>query len=268
MALRSIFALASATGILAFLYPFLQSAAGQPTGGQAHNQDAPLLTVALIGLSLVALLIEVQGQTITAKTVAVLGILVATTSVLRFIEVAIPLPGGFSPIFAPIILAGYVFGSRFGFLMGSLTLLVSGLATGGVGPWLPYQMYTAGWVGLTAGVVSTFVPVPMSGQATERRAVVLLSALGFTWGLLYGAIMNVFFWPYAMGPASQTWEPGISLGESLGRYAAFYLVTSLGWDVVRGVGNVLLLLALGIPVMRALIRFRRRFYFEAPTHHG
>ena len=36
------------------------------------------------------------------------------------------------------------------FLLGVLTLLVSAILTGGVGPWLPYQMFTAGWVGLSA----------------------------------------------------------------------------------------------------------------------
>ena len=150
----SIYAFSAAIGVLAFVYPFFLDA--RPTGplGIAHGQDAPLVTTALVGLSLVALLVELQGQAISAKMVATLGVLVAITSVLRFIEVAVPMPGGFSPIFAPIILAGYVFGGRFGFLMGAFTLLVSGLITGGVGPWLPYQMFTAGWVGLTAGWLS------------------------------------------------------------------------------------------------------------------
>ena len=69
----------------------------------AHGQDATLVTTALVGLSLIALLVELQGQAISAKTVALLGVMVAITSVLRFVEVAVPMPGGFSPIFAPII---------------------------------------------------------------------------------------------------------------------------------------------------------------------
>jgi energy-coupling factor transport system substrate-specific component len=263
-----IYGLSGAIGVLAFLYPFFAPAATRTSHGMAHSQDAPLLTAALVGLSVVALIVELQGQAISAKLVAMLGVLVAITSVLRFIEVTIPMPGGFSPIFAPIILAGYVFGSRFGFLMGAFTLLVSGLVTGGVGPWLPYQMFTAGWAGLTAGWVSGAMEraARLTGhwgpQRSLRPDIVVLCAFGFAWGLLYGAIMNIWFWPFAVGPVEQTWSPGTGLGETLARYATFYLITSLGWDMARAVGNGALILLLGAPVLQALIRFRRRFHFE------
>ena len=226
------------------------------------------------GLAMIALLIDLQGQSISAKTVALLGVLIAITSVLRFIETAMPMPGGFSPIFAPIILAGYVFGARFGFLMGAFTLLVSGLVTGGVGPWLPYQMFTAGWAGLTAGWLARGISwltrssngVPSSNSL--RLDILVLCLFGFVWGLLYGAIMNIWFWPFAVGPVEQTWSPGTSLGQTLSRYAAFYLITSLAWDMMRAIGNVVLIFLLGAPTLRVLNRFRRRFYFEVNPHAG
>jgi energy-coupling factor transport system substrate-specific component len=262
--------------VLAFVYPFFTSSEAAAQQGVAHGQDASLLTAALVSLSVIALLVELQGRSLSAKTVAMLGVLVAVTSVLRFLEVAFPLPGGFSPIFVPIIVAGYVFGGRFGFLMGTFTLLASALVTGGVGPWLPYQMFTAGWAGLTAGWLkrivdwtrqwvggpqtATHIARPTSN--TSRRPVLILSAFGFLWGLLYGAIMNVYFWPFAVGPARQTWAPGIGLGETLARYGAFYAVTSLAWDLARAVGNVALMLVLGGPMIKALERFRRRFHFQ------
>ncbi len=255
----AIYTLSAAVGVLAFIYPFLSDA-------HAHGQDAVLATTALVGLALVALLVELQGQTISAKTVALLGVLVAIASVLRFVEVAVPMPGGFSPIFAPIILAGYVFGSRFGFLMGAFTLLVSGLITGGVGPWLPYQMFAAGWAGLTAG----WLPRGKRQEAGGRGADLgfghwelgFLSIFSFAWGLLYGAIINLYFWPFAAGPVEQSWASGIGLRETLARYAAFYAVTSLGWDMARAIGNAGLILLLGAPTVRIFVRFRRRFHFE------
>ena len=254
-----IYILSAAIGVLAFVYPFFADASRQPQAS-AHTQDAPLITAALVGLSVIALLVELQGRAISAKTVALLGVLVALTSVLRFIETAVPMPGGFSPIFAPIILAGYVFGSRFGFLMGTFTLLASALITGGVGPWLPYQMFTAGWAGMTAGWLARITH--HTGRFRESIELVTLCAFGFAWGLLYGAIINVYFWPFAAGPAAQAWTPGLGLWETLGRYGAFYAVTSLGWDMARAIGNVALILLLGPATVRALTRFRRRFYFE------
>jgi energy-coupling factor transport system substrate-specific component len=48
---------------------------------------------------------------------------------------------------------------------------------------------------------------------------------------------------------------------TLVRYGVFYLTTSLWWDAGRGIGNVLLLLLLGAPVLRLLRRFHDRFHF-------
>lgn len=267
-----IYALSGAIGMLAFIYPFFLSNQTDDSMGIAHGQDAALVTTALVGLALIALLVELQGQAISAKTVAVLGVMVAITSVLRFIEVAIPMPGGFSPVFAPIILSSYVFGGRFGFLMGTFTMLTSALITGGVGPWLPYQMFTGGWIGMTAGWLSRFMPHTPRTRPRKRWSpethrhrpltILVLSVFGFTWGLAYGMIINLYFWPFATGPIEQAWTPGTSLGEALVRYTVFYVATSLGWDLIRAVGNMMLILLLGAPTVRALARFQRRFHFE------
>jgi energy-coupling factor transport system substrate-specific component len=251
----AIYLLSGVIGLGAFAYPFFLPAAQLVSGDTfLSGTGAPLLTLMLLTLCLAALLVETQGEAVSAKFVATLGMLVAVTSVLRFIEVAIPGPGGFSPIFVPIILAGYVFGGRFGFLMGSLTLLASALITGGVGPWLPYQMFTAGWVGLTAGWLPHL--------KRPYLEVALLALFSLLWGILYGAVMNVYFWPFIAGQAALSWQPGAGWQAALTRYLAFYLATSLLWDLARGLGNVVFMLAVGLPVLRTLVRFRTRFHFE------
>jgi energy-coupling factor transport system substrate-specific component len=255
-----IYLLSSAIGVLAFAYPFFTfTGPASASGATAHGQDAPLVTAGLVGISLLALLLELHGQAISAKLVATLGVLVAIISVLRFIEVVIPAPGGFSPIFAPVILAGYVFGGRFGFLLGAFTLLVSGLITGGIGPWLPYQMFATGWVGLTAGWLRPLARL----LKPARLEIVVLCVFGFGWGLLYGAIMNLYFWPFVSGPVDQSWASGSGIGSALQRYALFYVTTSLGWDLARSVGNVAFILLLGRPLVSAFARFQRRLHFEA-----
>jgi energy-coupling factor transport system substrate-specific component len=270
----ALYGLSMAIGIVAFTYPFLVPIAQSPVTGQSHARDAPLLLTVLVGLCFMVLLLEVQGQAVNAKFVALLGILVSINAVLRFVEVAIPVPGGFSPIFPLIVLTGYVFGGRFGFLMGALTLLVSALITGTVGPWLPYQMFTAGWMGMSVPLCRPLVrlgstilrtrPRPAQQRRSEAQIVelVVLSAFAGLWGLAYGAIVNVWFWPFAVGPADQHWTRGAGVAETLRHYAAFYLATSLAWDAIRAVGNVLLLLAFGAPALGALRRFQRRFAFS------
>lgn len=244
-------------GVVAFVYPFLQPAlqrSATADGATLAPAITPLLTTTLLAVCLLALLIEMQGARASAKVVAAMGMLVAATSVLRFIETAIPGPGGFSPIFVPIIFAGYVFGARFGFLMGAFTLLVSALITGGVGPWLPYQMFVSAWVGFSAGLL------PATGG--NNQEIVMLAVFAGLWGLLFGFITNLYFWPFFAGELSMSWEPGSNLSTTVTRYLAFYGATSLLWDVVRAIGNVAMVAVLGLPTIRALRRFRDRFQFE------
>lgn len=251
----------SGIGLLAFLYPFLWPAFTLNTSiGNAHITEMPLLITGILGLCLVVLLFEVQSQAVDAKLIALLGVLVALNATLRFIEIAIPGPGGFSPIFFLIILTGYVFGARLGFLMGSMTMLVSALVTGGVGPWLPAQMLAAGWTGMSAPVLRPLVRLfKLEGKRSE---VLLLAFFGAGWGFLYGAIMNLWSWPFIVGPIGQSYVPGAGIERTLRLYSAYYLVTSLAWDAILALGSFIILLLFAEPTLRALRRFQRRFEFS------
>jgi len=255
-----IYAVTTGVGIVMFLSPFFLPALRQSVNpNQAHAQDSPLMLMFLLGMAFLVLALEVQGQAVSAPTIALLGILVSINAVLRFVDVVMPLPGGFSPIFFLIVMAGYVFGGRFGFLMGALTLLVSGILTGGVGPWLPSQMFTAGWIGLSAPACRPLAR--WLAKENTKIEIIILAVFTGLWGFLYGAIMNLYFWPYVAGDAGQYWQPGVSPGETLRRYAVFYLATSLWWDAGRAAGNALMLAAVGRPALQALRRFEARFRF-------
>jgi energy-coupling factor transport system substrate-specific component len=219
----------------------------------------PLVFTALGAGCLVVLLLLVQGKAGAggqgaSKLVALLGVLVAIDATLRLVPTVL----GASPIFLLIMLVGAVFGASFGFQMGALTILLSAMLTGGMGPWLPYQMLGAAWIGLTAGWL------PRGGS--ERRRLATLAAFGAVWGVLFGALMNLWFWPFGAPGAGEAgslyWTPGLSFMETVERYARFYLVTSLGFDLFRAAGNVVLVLVLGGPLLRLLERYRRRFSWE------
>jgi len=161
------------------------------------------------------------------------------------------------------MLVGAVYGPSLGFQMGVLTLLLSAFLTGGLGPWLPFQMLGAGWVGLTAGWLPR---LSVGGDVAPRRRLLLLAGFGAVWGLLFGALLNLYFWPFAapgLGTdAGLYWSPDLAFGETVARYARFYLVTSFAHDIFRAVGNAVLVLALGGPILRTLERFRSRFSWE------
>ena len=249
---------ASLIGLVAFGYPFVLPSLARGGDQTGHAADAPLVFAVVTALCLVAIAAELgaAGAPVAAsKTVALLGVLVATDATLRLAPSFL----GASPIFLLIVLVGTVFGSAFGFQMGALTMLVSAFLTGGLGPWLPYQMLGAGWVGMTAG----WLPRP----ADPRRRLLLLAVFGALWGFLYGALLNLWFWPFS-APGVGTvaglyWQPGMAFGETISRYVRFYLVTSLGFDLFRAAGNAALVLALGGPALRVLERFRRRFAWES-----
>jgi energy-coupling factor transport system substrate-specific component len=64
-----------------------------------------------------------------------------------------------------------------------------------------------------------------------------------------------------VGTSATHWQPGSGAWETIGRYAAFYLTTSLWWDMGRALGNFALILLFGAPVLQLLRRFKQRFEF-------
>ena len=252
--------LASVVGLVAFFLPFLSPPPETASSALAHAQDAPLFMLAISFLCVVIIIANLTSRQMSTRTIAILGILTAVNAVLR----AVPGPAGFSAVFFLLILCGYVYGSTFGFLLGSLSLLASALIGGGVGPWLPFQMFVSGWVGLMSGWLPDL-------RKRGRLEIVLLVGWGGLWGLVFGLLMNLWFWPYISGPytvTEQTWQPGLSLVEGLRRYAAFYLVTSVWWDAWRAAGNALGIALLGAPLLKVLRRFERALRFEAVSIEG
>ncbi len=243
-------AVTSLVGVAAFTWPFLLH--GTSAATQAHAADAPWVFMAVLPLLVAVILAELSEGALDAKAVAVLGILAACGAALR-----IPSPGvaGFEPVFFLLIPAGRVLGRSFGFVLGALTIAVSALVTGGVGPWLPFQMFGAAWIGFGAGCLP---------PARGRVEIALLAAYAAMAGLVYGALLNLWFWPFGAGATGQlAYVPGAGVLENLHRFLLFDLTTSLGFDIPRAVTTAVLVLVLGAPVLAALRRVCRRAAFDA-----
>ena len=240
-------------GIAAFFYPFLLSNVDQSGEGAARSQDAPLIFGIVLSMALLLFVLELTRQGMNAKTVSMLAVVMVAAAALR-----IPtLPAGASAFYFLVIIGGYVFGARLGFLLGAGALFVSAFAVGGFGPWLPFQTFAAGWVGLSAGWLGALLQTRL--RERKRVELIVLAAFAALWGFLFGAIMNLWFWPFVAQGASISWEPGMGLGETLRHYWSFYLLTSAGWDAWRALAKVVLVLVAGRPTIDLLVRFRDRF---------
>src|SRR6185312_915031 len=149
-------------------------------------------------------------------------------------------------------------GPGFGFVLGNVAMFASAALTGGGGPWLPFQMLAAGWIGMFAGVLP---------RARGRAELVLLAAYGMVASIAYGFVLNLWFWPFGASDigtgAAVSFVPGAPLAENLRRWLSFSLSTSLGFDIPRGVVTALALLLVGRPVLLALRRAARRAAFDA-----
>jgi energy-coupling factor transport system substrate-specific component len=79
-------------------------------------------------------------------------------------------------------------------------------------------------------------------------------------------------WPFSapgLGErAGLYWVPGMGFVETVATYARFYVATSLVYDAFRAGANVLLVLALGRPLLRLLDRYRDRFTWQPWTSVG
>lgn len=242
-----VYLLVALLGCAAFLYPFFLPASMVPDS--SHTGDAPLVAAAIGGLVVVAVLLEVRRGTMTVATVALLGVLSAACGLLRILD----LPGGGNGIFFLLVLAAAAFGARFGFLLGLCSMAVGAILTGGIGPWLPFQMLALGGMGAGAGAIGRG-----SGNLPMRVQAVALAAYGWVWGFLYGAIMNLWFWPFSRTGDQLSWQPGLGLTDTLHHYWSFYVATSFAWDAAGAFANAVIILVTAGTLLPSLRRFAHR----------
>jgi energy-coupling factor transport system substrate-specific component len=246
-------ALVSLVGLLAFGWPLLVTG----DAPLATVGDPTLLFALLLPLVVAVVLAELADGGMDARTVAMLGVLAAAGAALRPLGTGV---AGFEPVFFLLVLAGRAFGPGFGFALGASTLFASALVTAGVGPWLPFQMLGAAWVGTGAGLL----PRRWRG----RTELVVLGAYGAFAGLAYGFLLNLTVWPFLLGGGQSASEialvPGDAVLANLQRFVLFTLATSMGFDIPRALLTGTLVVVTGRPLLRALRRAGRRAAFDAP----
>jgi energy-coupling factor transport system substrate-specific component len=245
--------LASIAGLAMFVWPLF---AAPPPASAGHTADAPLVFVIILPVLIAVVLAELGTGGLDAKAVALLGVLSAINAALRPLGAG---TAGIETVFFLLVLAGRVFGPGFGFVLGATSLFASALLTAGVGPWLPFQILAAAWVGMGAGLLPR--------RPGGRWEIAMLAVYGFLAAYAYGLLMNLWFWPYSTGLDTQlSYVAGDPALANLHRFLVFTLLTSaLGWDTGRALTNLVAIAIAGPAVLAALRRAARRAAFDAPA---
>lgn len=243
--------LTTVVGVIAFGWPLL---ADPEATVIAHSSDAPWMFAVLLPFVIAVVFTQLADGSMGPKSIALLGVLSAVICVLR------PLGAGtvgIEPMWVVLILGGRALGPGFGFALGAISMAASALFTGGVGPWLPFQMVAAAWIGLGAGLI----PGPRDGR---RREVAITAAYAGLGTYAFGLLMNLWLWPFTSGlTGAIAFVPGAPLAVNLGHWIAYSIATSLAFDIPRAVLTIVLVCLVGRPVLATLRRAARRAVFDA-----
>jgi energy-coupling factor transport system substrate-specific component len=231
----------SVTAVGLSLWPFLGGKSADPLAASA-------LLLVLLPCMMLLVLAQVMEGSLDAKSLALLGVLSAAVALVRPLGSGV---GGVETVFFLLILGGRAFGAGFGFALGGVSLLASALLTGGVGPWLGMQMVCSAWLAAGAGLL----PRRVRGHGETA----LLAVYGAAASYLFGALMNLWFWPSlagsGVGASGIGFDPAAAAGTNWAHFFAFTLVTSTtSWDTVRAITCVTALVLLGPPILALLRR--------------
>ena len=242
-----VLSIASVCSITGFVWPFFYAGKDLP---RTHF----FFLIAIVA-AFILVILEISSARLDAKSVALLGVLAALISALR------PLGAGavgIEPMWFVLILSARVFGASFGFLLGIISMFASALLTGGLGPWLSYQMFAAAWIGMAAGLL----PKRVSGKSE----IAMLLVFGALAAGAFGMLMDLQFWPWALGSNTQlSYIPGGSISENFGRFITFHFASAMAWDIPRAIFTCALIAFTGPSVLSALRRTYTRAAFSTPV---
>ena len=176
-----------------------------------------------------------EGRKPKAREIMVISVLAAIGVAGRAAFFMVP---SFKPVAAIVIISGISFGGEAGFLVGSLTMLISNMFMG-QGPWTPWQMFSFGMIGFLAGILY------QRGLLKARKAD--LCIYGFlSVFLIYGGIMN---------PASILMSYGYITRSSL----IAYYISGAPVDLVHAISTVIFLWFLSRPLLEKLERIKVKY---------
>ena len=177
-------------------------------------------TILIMVLTIAAFYIRFEKRKIRSRRLVIVAVMTALSVLGRFIFGALP---AFKPITAIVVVTAIWMGPECGFMVGSLTALISNFYFG-QGPWTPFQMVAWGIIGVTAGLLSKSL----------KKSKVWLAVFGALAGIFYSNFMDL--WTVLWYGQGLNWE----------MYSAA-LITAIPYAISNAVSNVVFLLLIGRP---------------------
>lgn len=230
--------------LLGFLWPFFVTE-------QSHSHKAGWFFLLASLISVILTVVLVANDDLGSKNVAFLGILSALIAALRPLGIGAI---GIEPMWFALILSARVMGPTFGFLLGAISMTLSALLTGGIGPWLGYQVFAAALIGFGVGVI----PQKIRG----RFEIILLAVYGAVASEFFGIMMDLQFWPWSLGAGTElSYRAGAPLSENFSHFITYHYISALAWDLPRAIITVVLISIAGKSTLNALRRARHKAAF-------
>ncbi len=193
-----------------------------------------IISVIVAFLSCVPFFIKFEKGKNGAREAVIIAVMTAFSVIGRIIFAPIP---SFKPVTAITVISGIALGAESGFLVGSLSAVVSNMYFG-QGPWTPFQMVSWALIGFISGLIFS--------KRKKRPGKITLSLMGILGGVLFSLMMDV--WTVL----------SIDGYFNLARYYACIL-TSFGTMAIYAVSNVIFLLILTNPFLSKLDRIKTKF---------
>lgn len=176
-----------------------------------------------------------EGSKPKARELVIIAVLCALGAAGRSVFYMFP---HFKPVAALTIIAGVAFGGETGFLVGSLTMLISNIIFQ-QGPWTLWQMMAMGIIGFVGGLLY------YRGFLSKNK--ISLCVFGFVSTLvIYGGIMN--FATAIMAHAKMTLEGVLP-----------FFVSGFPVDIVHALATAMFLLLISEPMSEKLDRVKTKY---------
>lgn len=215
--------------VLRWLIPLVLIPALVLLGALAFPQKRHLLvSLGVAVLSLVLFLCGFERRVTGSRRMVLAAVLIALCIAGRMIPLV-------KPVTAIIILAGVYLGGETGFLVGSLSAVLSNFYFG-QGPWTAFQMLAWGLIGLVAGWLNH----PM------KKSRLWLMLYGGLCGVVYSLVMDV--WTVLWYDGSLHWQMYLSA-----------VAAALPHTLTYCVSNLVFLWFLGRPLGKKLERVRLKY---------